>query len=346
MKPRIIDLTPAQKARLPEFVQKWTDIGLSTEPANRAEAERGVRLAYKLAGLKEPERIIWCGSPLSQALTRAIVFGLANGGIKVKRASVRDSVRDSVWASVWASVGASVYGQHDANWLGFYDYFAEVCGLGEETQKLMGLWLIAKNAGWFLPHAKTCWISERHCLLKRDDGGRLHCKDGPALAYPDGFSIYAWHGLRVPPDLIEHRDKITVQDIEAEFNAELRRVKIELYGPARYLQDSNAVEVHRDRFGTLYRKELPGDEPVVMVHLLNSTPEQDGSLDRNEAVSIFARDTLVWDNGVMRPIAEVAAELRFKDYFLRVPPDIDRARQAVAWTWDEPEASYNPCIQT
>jgi hypothetical protein len=417
---RIETLSSEQTARFPEFIQRWTDIGLSTEPANRPEAERGVRIAYELAGKPPPEKIIWCGSPLSQGLTRAIIFGLKDGSIKVwasvrasvgdsvgasvgasvrdsvrdsvwdsvrdsvwdsVRASVRDSVwdsvgdsvgdsvwdsvgdsvrasvRDSVWDSVWASVGDSVgasvrdsvwasvrdsvgdsvgdsvwasvgdsvgdsvgasvgdsgYGQHDASWLAVYEYFAEAVGLGEQTQKLTGLWLIARNAGWFLPHEKICWIAERHNILRRDDRGRLHCENGPALSYPDGWSIYAVHGVRVPPRLIEHPELLTAAEIEKESNTEIRRVMIDRFGQERFLAEAGAIEVHRDDFGVLFRKELPGDEPIVMVKVVNSTAEPDGS---------------------------------FKDYFLRVPPQITTAREAVAWTFDLPVHSYELAEQT
>jgi hypothetical protein len=107
--------------------------------------------------------------------------------------------------------------------------------------------------------------------------------------------------------------RITVEDIESENNAEVRRIKTQRFGQARYLQESGAEEIHHDDFGTLYRKKIPGDEPLVMVKVVNSTPEPDNS---------------------------------FKDYFLRVPPSITRAREAVAWTFDIPEQEYDPVVQT
>lgn len=82
---KIEKLTPAQTARFPEFIDKWTQIGLSTEPANRPEAEAGIVAAYKVAGLCAP-KIVWCSSPLSQGLTRAII-------LDHKGASVGASVR-------------------------------------------------------------------------------------------------------------------------------------------------------------------------------------------------------------------------------------------------------------
>jgi hypothetical protein len=190
---------------------------------------------------------------------------------------------------VWDSVGASVYGQHDAGWLAFYKYFHDECGLTAQTEKLKGLWMLAKSAGWAIPHENICWVSERHNILERDERGRLHSISGPACAYPDGWGIYAVHGVRVPADIIEDRASITVTRIEAETNSEVRRVMIDLYGPKRYLADSGAIVIQECKPGhyliglrsaRLLRKEVVDDEPIIMVDLLNSTPEPDGSVKR------------------------------------------------------------------
>ncbi len=93
----ITKLSPEQIARLPEYRNKWIAIGLSTEPANRPEAEEGICRIYASKRLPRP-RIVWCGSPLSQGLTRAVV--LNSPAIKDIRDSVWASVGDSVWDSV------------------------------------------------------------------------------------------------------------------------------------------------------------------------------------------------------------------------------------------------------
>ena len=211
---KIENLTKEQSARFGEFTKKWTDIGISTEKANRKEAEEGIVEMYQIAGLKKP-KIVWCDSPMSQGITRMIVQKLKNKGTLKKKigASVRDSVgdsvgdsvwasvRDSVWDSVGASVGDSGYGQHDANWLAFYDFFKEVCKLDAQTNKFSGLWKVSKNAGWYLPHQNICWVSERHNYLSRNNEGRLHSDTKMALSYPDRWGIYALNGVRFPEDL-------------------------------------------------------------------------------------------------------------------------------------------------
>lgn len=150
-------------------------------------------------------------------------------------------------------------------------------------------------------------------IVRVDDEGRLHSAAGPAFVWLDDVRDYYWHGVRVEGYVAEDPGRITVADIESETNAEVRRVKIERFGQERYLIESGARMLHQDDYGTLFRKELPGDEPLVMVKVVNATPEPDGS---------------------------------FKDYFLRVPPNVQTAREAVAWTFGKAPDDYGPVKQS
>jgi hypothetical protein len=150
-------------------------------------------------------------------------------------ASVRDSAWASVWASVgdsvWASVWDSVYGQHEAHWLAFYDYFGEVLDLKEQTAKLKGLDMVAKSANWFLPHKKICWVSERHNIVRLNARNRLHCETGMALAYPDGWGIYALNGVRMKPEyVLTSAQEIKPEMIMKETNIDVRRELIRKVG--------------------------------------------------------------------------------------------------------------------
>jgi len=196
-------------------------------------------------------------------------------------------------------------GQHDAAWLCAFDT-ADAGPLG-------GLAAVARNAGWWWPYEKVAVISERPLTLHRDEAGRLDRGDGPALGYADGFELYAWRGMPVPREFLDELTALTAERIRGEENAELRRVMLEYYGYDRYLDESGAVPVHRDETGVLWRIELVGDEDVVMVEVVNSTPEPDG---------------------------------RSRTYWLRVPPTTRTAREGVAWTFGVGAEVYEPLQQT
>lgn len=144
-------------------------------------------------------------------------------------------------------------------------------------------------------------------------GNRLHAEKGPAIAWPEGPDFWFWNGVHVPRHVVEEPNRITAKDILAEQNAEVRRVLLERFGPQRYLVEIGATPVHQDEYGTLYRVEMTLDEPLVMVKVLNSTPEPDGTR---------------------------------KEYFLRVPPTMTTARQAVAWTFGLDAGQYRPSRET
>lgn len=199
----------------------------------------------------------------------------------------------------------AVLGQHDAAWLSVFD-------TGPGTP-LAGLAAVARETGWWWPYENLAVLSERPTVLRRDEAGRLDRGDGPALGYRDGFGLYAWRGMPVPAEFLDELAALTPERIRTEENAELRRVMLEHYGYDRYLSESGAEPLQRDEAGILWRIALPADEPVVMVEVVNSTPEPDGT------------------NRV---------------YWLRVPPTTRTAREGVAWTFGLTEDEYEPVAQT
>ncbi|MFE7459012.1 DUF6745 domain-containing protein [Streptomyces sp. NPDC057554] len=332
-----------------QHVNSWRDVAAATGAADRAAAEEGVRRAYRTAGLAEPGQIVWAQSPRAAV---GIVEKLADAGRSVReevrtrpwaeeRRRMYDELGPAGWSALWSATGAqlwettaalaerirsgvvadlaprpedegavrlvlldAVLGQHDAAWLAAFD------GRGD---RLTGLAEVARNAGWWWPYENAVVISERPQVLHRDEAGRLDHGEGPALAYGDGFALYAWRGMPVPAAFLEELASLTPHRIREEENAELRRVMLEYYGYDRYLTESGARPVHRDETGILWRIALDGDEDVVMVEVVNSTPEPDGT---------------------------------HRTYWLRVPPATRTAKEGVAWTFGLEGAAYAPVRQT
>ncbi len=70
-----------------------------------------------------------------------------------------------------------------------------------------------------------------------DQMADLHCADGPAIEWADGYKEWYWEGIRVNQLYIECPDSITVEDINAERNAELRRMMLERFGLSRFIEE-------------------------------------------------------------------------------------------------------------
>ena len=374
---QIESLSDAQRlALIPQVADDWHRICLDNAPIDRGKIREILVRLYALADKPAPENIIFCDSPLQ--------ISLAIGNLRVDCETVRLQVSGQVQKQVCSQLGlkqvirtreqpaykifseqTKAYGLN-SHGMGYHFYPAEVMSL-ILFEKISDIWekvyartrdrfegIKASNLDqrypfndfgqfdeylpWYdllgrlgvdiskltprIDLGKACglgvlfwdwaFISAKP-EFKVDGQGVLHCENGPSVRYPDGFSVFHLHGVHVPEKLVMSPGTITVSEIEDENNAEIRRMMIERYGQERFLMESGAEEIHRDDFGILYRKEIPGDEPLVMAKVVNATPEPDGS---------------------------------FKDYFLRVPPSMVRAKQAVAWTFGKEEDEYSPAAQT
>lgn len=224
-----------------------------------------------------------------------------------------------------------------AAWPSYLCGLRDVLGLRLPQAEKFAAWEACAKEGGFR------WMGDDFCMVSdfpaqrigMDASNRLHNADGPSYVFRDGWRGYHIHGVAVPALVVEEPQKITVSMIESERNAEVRRVLTEKYGAGRYLVDSGAKVVSHDKFGILYRKEQPDDEPLVMVRVLNSTPEPDGTMTRDEAIATFG------------PAAHLAAkatqDTRWKEYFLRVDPDL-RPMRADGWRGDPQEPTARNAV--
>lgn len=331
--------------------EAWRAIALSTEAVDRAAAEEAVLQLYAEA-LPDapPPEIIWCRSPLEAA--RLVITDAARLGAPARdrirdltwsqgRARLAERLGPREFGRVWqAACGETaplismlvnristtiveqvdeddaagrtalrialthaVHGQFDAAWLPLY----EAAGMAS------GLSRMARSAGWWWPFENAVILTERPLALRLDDQNRLHHGEGPALVYPDGFAVYSWRGTPLTEEFGQRLAATTPESIRAEENAELRRMMVEHYTPERFLKESGAQPLQQDEAGKLWRIDMADDEPIVMVEVVNSSPEPDGT---------------------------------FNVYFLRVPPTMMTAKAGVAWTFGLTEEEYQPLRQT
>jgi hypothetical protein len=172
--------------------------------------------------------------------------------------------------------------------------------------------VLAPLLGAFCAGLFTFWIWEsrgmrhRYCLcVPRPtlhlSGERLHREDGPAVTWPTGVSYWFIEGIQIPRRVVENDGRTQMTALVWTSNVERRRLLLQRLGYERFLESANARLKSQDDFGKLWRTDLEVDgERLVAVEVVNSTPDREGTHRR---------------------------------YYLRVPPTIRTARQAIAWTF-------------
>ena len=332
------DFNPSQIESLRKYAKKWRAIGLSTAPANRLEAEAGIRQFYQHIGLRTPT-IKWYDSP--KAMYDAVIDHIPakqqlkwihndREGLKHRPkqdmpdvAFLEKILTQPLGSSIWNAIRLPIlhaldvdarrigvgYGQHYVAMYGVTDYFENEFGW-RQSADLKAESQVAQNSGWWLPYPDICFVCERPSTLKLDEQDRPHSEYGQAIMYPDGWGIYLWHGVNVPEWLIRQPNKITPQKIMAEENVEIARIMLDRYGQDKFIREGGFNKVQSDQFGELYRIEFNnGDEPIVAVKVLDSSTH--------------------------------------REYFLYVPPHIRTAHEGVAWSFGYDSADeYQPEQET
>lgn len=218
----------------------------------------------------------------------------------------------------------------EANLISDIDYFSisawHMRGMSGEQPAELRRWtvsyrvmdiltMLCAHAGWIGFGHHAIYVSERPSALHWNPDPRhseeLHREDGPAIEFPDGAEIYALEGIYMPKYVFD--GSMTAQHILDERNMERRRILLKRFGNARFMAESNATPIHRDEYGELYHVRFNDDQPLCMVKVYNSTPLPDGT-------------------------REV--------YWLTVPPEMERAKQAVAWSFGLSEAQYDPKFES
>jgi hypothetical protein len=312
---------PVDLARRWERARRATGIGLNvradlidhqrTDADRRLQASIPPRVRAQLFASEAPSRQL---EALGVAIQRAVSHGVnearANpgGGVRTRLFDFGRSILAMRFTlRNWTVLDRSGVGQNQLGWLAPYRFLRDQCGLHDDIAPLSGLIDLADEIGWIVPHEHHCWLSERHSTLSHDAAGRLHAANGPALAYPDGWTFYAWKGIPVPADIIERPSSITLERIDQERNIFVRRCMIEIVTPAQFVAMGGASCINEDETGILWHKAWWTGDAWSAVEVINGTPERDGTR---------------------------------RHYFLQVPPEIRSARAAVAWTYGMSEHQY------
>jgi hypothetical protein len=257
-------LSKEQRARFPEFVEKWVRIGLSTAPIDMNRVREALVIAYGKAHRPTPKVVVKCTSPLATFLTRGVLSTIASVS-----ASVSDSVRASVSASVYQFWYWDDFGQYSAWWYSFFDFMTEVLGVSDAP--LEGTKLLCQEAGMCLLFWDYAFISERPMAIHRNAAGQLHRDGGPALVHSDGWGVWALNGIRMPYEYVETpAGQLKPGVILAERNADIRRELLRKVGIERML--SNLPHRMMDRTGNyeLFSINLgPGVEDARYLKMLN-----------------------------------------------------------------------------
>ncbi len=302
----------------------WDDSLRDSSEINRLRAGVSESVDYRVRSVQKRVR-----DGLPGSFGSSWGSGVA-GGIRSSIGwSVQDRVRTNVGERLWRGIGNSLaypFSNRIRDRGGSIEessLWHSICAY-DEADELANLHFLdtyfapneAHALARFNQMVSGYWLGKEVALIMRrpkvlafDAEDRLHNETGKCVEYHDACGFYAWHGVRVPERVILAPETLTREDFLHERNMEARRVIQERMGQ-RFVWELEGKFIDGGPHGVLYEVALPGDPERVAryVHVQDaSTPHQ---------------------------------------YYLRVPPTIQTAAEAVAWSFNLSVEEYHPAQET
>jgi hypothetical protein len=147
-----------------------------------------------------------------------------------------------------------------------YDCYLTACrdilGLRLPEHEAYASWeQAAIHGGLRVMHDEFCLVSDFPETLLVDDQDRPHCEIGPSHRWRDGWSLYHWHGTRVPRHWIERRGTLDPVEVLKAANVEQRAAGAAIVGWPRMAEklDRKIIDGDPDTdIGALVELTLPG----------------------------------------------------------------------------------------
>lgn len=221
---RIDELTDEQIHLMATVTVEYEQKALSGDDSyDVRKIKKGINFIYGLADLKEPEIVI-CSSPMHMAQEA-----------ELKKGETID----------YLGCG------YDSGWTAFYDYFQRI-GIEYDKELKFDVWKdFILNSGVFATVLceNVAFVCVRPCVVKTNSNDDLHCTDGPAIAWCDGYEEYALNGVWVTKEIVmTSPEKIDPIIILKEKNAEVRREIVRKIGAERVCEKlgANTTDTYKD----------------------------------------------------------------------------------------------------
>lgn len=264
---KIESLTQSQLDLLPVQIRKWIKYGLDTSPLVPSDIKKACAKAYGFAKLKAPKFYLFASGPKEamQFITAAPKINLtkedferiSKEGDMALTEAIRAEINENRLEDI-TYFNAGIYGQHDAGYISYYDFFLQEFGIGKEMEGLIEL---TKSAGWIWLFEDLVIVAEKPISLTMNGQNQLHNEKKPALEYRDGTKIYCFNGVSLPEKWVLERETMDPTEILECRDTDKRAAGIALYGYNR-LKDQLAYKIIEGDpttdIGALVQISIPG----------------------------------------------------------------------------------------
>lgn len=236
------ELTPEIEARIDAVYRQKLAQAYSCTPANRPAVEAAILRLY--------ER--------HQDLMPSIGERLKAGQPGVRSFTWCESLQQARKALVETGIGphaTAYWGAGDTGWITCLDQ-ADILDreLGNKASTLTEAERADIDDAMILTTCGLIWMFDDVVILDQpaeihvDAQGNMNNESGPAILWRDGTAEWYIGGHQAGERIVMHPETITVAEIKAEPNAEVRRIMIAQFGLEKYIEAAGGEVVDEDTY--------------------------------------------------------------------------------------------------
>lgn len=218
--------------------------------------------------LTQIEEFLWTklGEPLSPQLEETFVEFAERREVLEWDEQIRQPLFQAVGSvGLMSNIGRNML----ASSVPTIDFCISVLNCSYDERQWEALQGLVRECGLVVQLENTCLVCDRPRVLCFDSRHRLHAEGTPAIEYADGYSIYAYEGVRLPKKYELPPEQWQANWLLEEKNAELRRVLIQGIGYDRLCQELEVVELDSWREYSLLRIDSQVDvEPIYLLKMI------------------------------------------------------------------------------
>ena len=235
----ITELTEEQKAKIPEYYDRYLKLGYSLTPVVHKDAEEAVTASFVYLKEKKP-KFIWVSS-----MEQAFIVGAC----LAKNLSIKECGKDPAIlkeehkptdSEIAAQRGAVCAAPRDAYWLARYAFIQNELDV-EKSDLFPLVQRIIETCGNYIPFSDCVVMVERPLAYHMTADGKPHNPNGRSLEYPDGTGYYHLNGIKMKKWMVmTPAEEISVADIMKVENIDQRRELLRKVGLERFVKETNA----------------------------------------------------------------------------------------------------------
>ena len=238
----IDSLTPEQEKQLISFREDCLKIGLQTGPANIEGCVEPLNYIYKTYLKKDPPYIWHCQSPLQAQLIINLLKHFAKEGLGNNLwNNLWNNLRNNLWNNLRNNLKTEyepteLWGSLDIFWICFYKFPEMFLGIKytkEESEGLDQMYKLSQNSFFVYTFDNVVFVCDRPTKIYKKDV-LLHCENGPAVEFSDGYCLWYLDGVEVPEKLVTTKEtNLDPKEWIQHENVSVRAQFVKKYGVER-----------------------------------------------------------------------------------------------------------------